>query len=47
MTKKRFFFSAAFILAVTGAFAQDGSAGINEATSMVTSYFEPATRLIY
>ena len=47
MTKKRLFFSAAFILAVTGAFAQDGSAGINEATSMVTSYFEPATRLIY
>lgn len=47
MTKKRFLFSAAFILAATGAFAQDGSAGINEATSMVTSYFEPATRLIY
>jgi hypothetical protein len=47
MTKKRFFFSAVFILAATSAFAQDGSAGINEATSMVTSYFEPATRLIY
>lgn len=25
----------------------NGSAGINEATQMVTSYFEPATRLIY
>lgn len=47
MTKKKFFFSTVFILAVTGALAQDGSAGINEATSMVTSYFEPATRLIY
>ncbi|REC42051.1 DUF4134 domain-containing protein [Chryseobacterium sp. 5_R23647] len=35
-------------LAVTGAFAQgNGTAGINEATQMVTSYFEPATQLIY
>lgn len=25
----------------------NGSAGINEATQMVTSYFEPATQLIY
>ena len=24
-----------------------GSAGINEATKMVTSYFDPATKLIY
>lgn len=48
MTKKRFFLLSAFILAVTGAFAQgNGSAGINEATSMVTSYFDPATKLIY
>ena len=31
-----------------GAFAQgDGSAGITEATQMVTSYFDPATQLIY
>lgn len=30
------------------AFAQgNGTAGINEATQMVTSYFEPATQLIY
>lgn len=29
-------------------FAQgNGSAGINEATQMVTSYFDPATKLIY
>lgn len=30
------------------AFAQgNGMAGINEATKMVTSYFDPATKLIY
>lgn len=35
-------------IAVKGAFAQgNGTAGINEATQMVTSYFEPATQLIY
>lgn len=35
-------------LAVSQAFAQgDGSAGITEATQMVTSYFGPATQLIY
>ena len=33
---------------VTTAMAQgNGLAGINEATSMVTSYFEPGTKLIY
>lgn len=33
---------------VMALFAQgDGSAGIAEATSMVTSYFDPATKLIY
>lgn len=32
----------------TGVFAQgNGMAGINEATKMVTSYFDPATKLIY
>ena len=32
----------------TGAYAQgNGMAGINEATKMVTSYFDPATKLIY
>jgi hypothetical protein len=46
MTKKRIFLSAAFTLAAIGAFAQgNGSAGITEATSMVTSYFDPATKL--
>ncbi|WP_199117821.1 DUF4134 domain-containing protein [Pedobacter sp. ASV28] len=35
-------------LSVIGALAQgNGSAGINEATQMVTSYFDPATQLIY
>ena len=37
-----------FLLMATGVFAQgDGSAGITEATEMVTSYFDPATQLIY
>ena len=36
------------LLLAFGALAQgDGSAGINEATQMITSYFEPATQLIY
>lgn len=31
-----------------GAYAQgNGMAGINEATKMVTGYFDPATKLIY
>ena len=31
-----------------GAYAQgNGRAGINEATKMVTSYFDPGTKLIY
>ena len=39
-----------FLLAATaiGAYAQgNGIAGINEATKMVTSYFDPGTKLIY
>ncbi|MDR2968101.1 MAG: DUF4134 domain-containing protein [Tannerellaceae bacterium] len=48
MIKKRLFLSVAFIMAAIGAFAQgNGSAGITEATTMVTSYFDPATKLIY
>jgi hypothetical protein len=45
----RFFFSAAAILMTAmSAMAQgNGSAGITEATQMVTSYFDPATKLIY
>lgn len=49
MTKKKFFLSAAFVLAaISSVLAQgDGSQGIRDATTMVTSYFEPATKLIY
>ncbi|MDF2552165.1 MAG: hypothetical protein K0R77_1440 [Chryseobacterium sp.] len=46
--RKKLLLSGLSFLAVTGAFAQgNGTAGINEATQMVTSYFEPATQLIY
>ena len=39
--------AALLIVASTTAFAQgNGLAGINEATSMVTSYFDPGTKLI-
>jgi hypothetical protein len=45
----RFFFSTVALLStVMSAFAQgDGSAGITEATQMVGSYFDPATKLVY
>lgn len=46
--KKRTVFTAILLLHSLGAFAQNsGSAGIVEATQMVTSYFDPATKLIY
>ncbi|MEE1897016.1 DUF4134 domain-containing protein [Flavobacterium rakeshii] len=45
---RKLLFTAALLLVVSGAFAQgDGSAGITEATQMVTSYFGPAVQLIY
>ena len=51
MTKKsfKFIFTLTALFMVAGsAFAQgSGMAGIIEATQMVTSYFDPATRLIY
>lgn len=48
MNKKHLLFSASLLLAASSAFAQgNGLSGINEATSMVTSYFDPATKLIY
>ncbi len=47
MVKKTVLFSL-FALANLSLFAQgNGVAGINEATQMVTSYFDPATKLIY
>lgn len=47
--KKRLFFAAALLLAATTyALAQgNGLAGITDATTMVTSYFDPGTKLIY
>jgi len=47
--KKKILLSAAFIVAaVSSAFAQgNGIGGITEATNMVTSYFDPGTKLIY
>ena len=48
MTKKNLFFTAVLFMAASSTFAQgNGSAGITEATQMVTSYFDPATKLIY
>ncbi len=48
MTKKKIFMMAAFLVATSSAFAQgNGMAGITEATAMVTSYFDPVTKLIY
>lgn len=46
--KKKIFLPAAIVLAATSAFAQgNGVGGITEATNMVTSYFDPATKLVY
>ena len=46
--KKRFFFAVMALLVSLGAFAQgNGVGGITEATNMVTSYFDPGTKLIY
>ncbi len=49
MTKKKIFLTATLVaMAAANLLAQgNGSAGINEATQMVTSYFDPATKLIY
>ena len=46
--KKRFFLAAMTLLVSMGASAQgNGIGGITEATNMVTSYFDPGTKLIY
>lgn len=49
MNRKRLFLSAAVLLsAVSQVLAQgNGIAGIEDATTMVTSYFDPGTKLIY
>ena len=48
MTKRHFLIAAVLLLSVYSAFAQgNGLSGINQVTNMVTSYFDPATKLIY
>ncbi len=48
MTKRHFLIAAVLLLSISSAFAQgNGLSGINQATSMVTSSFDPATKLIY
>ena len=46
--RKKIFLSAALLAAVVSTYAQgNGQAGITEATSMITSYFDPGTKLVY
>lgn len=48
MTKRHFLIAAVLLLSISSSFAQgNGLSGINQATNMVTSYFDPATKLIY
>lgn len=48
MKKKLLFFAVVILAATTSVFAQgNGMQGITDATNMVTSYFDPATKLIY
>ena len=48
LKKKQIILAALLLAANIQVFAQgNGMAGITEATSMVTSYFDPATKLIY
>jgi len=49
MTNKKVFLTAASLLAAYFSVqAQgNGSGGITEATTMISSYFEPATKLVY
>jgi len=46
--RKKVLLASVAMLSAMSAFAQgNGTAGITEATQMVTSYFDPATQLIY
>ncbi|WP_436414114.1 DUF4134 domain-containing protein [Petrimonas sp.] len=48
MAKKKLYSLYIFVMVVADAAAQgNGASGINQATQMVTSYFDPATKLIY
>ena len=48
-TKKRILFAVAilFVAATATYAAGNGQAGITEATNMITSYFDPGTKLVY
>lgn len=48
-TKKRILFAIAILFAAANTiYAQgNGQAGITEATNMITSYFDPGTKLVY
>ena len=45
--KKLLISTVALLVSINLSAQGNGTAGINEATQMVTSYFEPATQLIY
>ncbi|AZA85454.1 DUF4134 domain-containing protein [Chryseobacterium shandongense] len=45
--KKLVISALALLMSIPLSAQGNGTAGINEATQMVTSYFEPATQLIY
>ncbi|QIH34503.1 DUF4134 domain-containing protein [Sphingobacterium sp. DR205] len=46
--RKRIWLTAVLMLSTVGAFAQgNGQGGIQEATQMITGYFDPATKLVY
>ena len=48
MIKRKLFTLLRIAATVTNSFAAgNGMAGINEATSMVSSYFDPGTKLVY
>ncbi len=48
MSKKSLLIVASMLLSTASIFAQgNGLQGITDATNMVTSYFDPATKLIY
>lgn len=48
-SKKKFFLTVAVLFAAVSATyaAGNGQTGIDEATKMITSYFDPGTKLVY
>lgn len=48
MTTKKILFSVALLLVAILSYAQgNGMAGINQATNLISSYFDPITKMIY